>query len=220
MTTILKKLFNLFGRNLVAASNSSLPNSRNPQQSVLNDGSETATRSQLVQVVLRDLVRKSGMPPGWVQCQIQVINSRSRGKGLYLRLIMRHWDERLLQYAFAFQKALLTDIVKYEPKATSWLQGIAWQLEVATTCPLTELPGPQFWRAPIAAVKPPDPFDIIPLPAHVVTIPVEPQEPPDDTAQDLARLFAIRDSELAKLSADNLSPAAYERTEPSPLQVR
>jgi hypothetical protein len=33
-----------------------------------------------------------------------------------------------MQYAFAFQKALLTDIVRFEPKAITWLHGISWQL--------------------------------------------------------------------------------------------
>lgn len=277
MNTILKKLSGWFDGNKAEHSNSSLPNSRNAQYSMLHDGSETATRGQLVQVLLRDLVRKSGMPPGWVQCQIQVMNSRSRGQGIYVRLVVKHWDDRLMKYAFAFQKALLTDIVQFEPKAANWLQGIAWQLEVASSCPVTELPGPHFWQAPVASaaaadpIEPFDPFDITPLPANAVTAAVaapvpspapqpEPQpvtaapkgpslpelsvvatlaaapllnvpEPlpslseelaplPDDTAQDLERLFAIRDNELENLAANNLLPAGYESTEPAPLQIR
>ena len=190
---------------------------------MLHDGSETEIRGQLVQVMLRDLVRKSGMPAGWVQCQIQIMNSRSRGKGIYVRLVVKHWDERLMKYAFAFQKALLTDIVEFEPKAASWLQGIAWQLEVASSCPLTELPGPEFWKEPVvsaAAAKPVEPVDIIPMSANAVTAAVQVQSPPDDTAQDLERLFAIRDNELANLAANNLLPPGYESTEPSPLQIR
>jgi hypothetical protein len=270
MNTLLKKLSGWFGASSPATSHSSLPNSRSVQHSMLQDGSETATRGQLVQVLLRDLVRKSGMPPGWVQCQIQVMNSRSRGQGIYVRLVVRHWDERLMKYAFAFQKALLTEIVQFEPKAASWLQGIAWQLEVAATCTVTELPGPEFWQMPVAKEEPIDQFDIVPLPANPVVVAVPapvavaaapvpapvpaaaplkvptlpdmpvvaamaampvlegltplpslidvPAAPVDDTAQDLERLFAIRDNELANLAKDNLLPAGYESTEPSPLQ--
>ncbi len=268
MNDLLKKLSALFGGNRAEPGPSSLPNSRNEQHSMLHDGSETATRGQLVQVLLRDLIRKSGMPPGWVQCQIQVMNSRTRGQGIFVRLIVKHWDERLMKYAFAFQKALLTEIVQFEPKAASWLQGIAWQLEVASSCPLTEMPEPQFWQEPPASAKVADlvdPFDIIPLPANAVTaampapkpvaqtapavpiVPVlpelsiaatlaatpllnepddlppltmEPIAPPDETAQDLERLFAIRDNELANLAENNLLPAGYESTEPAPLQTR
>lgn len=249
-------LSGFFGFKRAAPSHSSLPNSRNSQHSMLHDGSETATRGQLVQVLLRDLVKKSGMPPGSVQCQIQVMNSRTRGQGIYVRLVVKQWDERLMKYAFAFQKALLTEVVNFEPQAASWLQGIAWQLEVASSCPLTELPGPEFWQAQAAAevAEGGDPFDIIPLPAHALVAPAppaavptlpelsiaaalsakpllepvepieplpslidEPAPPQDDTAQDLEKLFAIRDNELA---ISSLLPKGYESTEPSPLQNR
>ena len=194
---------------------------------MLHDGSETANRGQLVQVLLRDLVRKSGIPQDWIQCQIQVMNSRSRGQGIYVRLVVKHWDERLMKYAFAFQKALLTKIVQFEPKAAGWLQGIAWQLEVAGTCPITELPGSEFWQTPTIASEPFNQFDIVPLPANplvhekalLVSTPIRPPvAQQDDTAQDLERLFAIRDNELANLAKDNLLPAGYESTQASPLQ--
>ena len=272
MNNPLKKLAGLFNGAQAAPTNSSFAFSRSPQQSVLHDGSEAATRGQLVQVLLRDLIRKSGMQPGWVQCQVQVINSRSRGQGIYVRLIVKHWDERLMKYAFAFQKALLTEIVQFEPAAGIWLHGIAWQLDVAASCPLTELPDPDFWQIP-SATEPVDQFDIVPMPANallvdapatatatatVLTPELQPSVavpknsvppeltiptalasailpvasdslPPlfdaltaaqDDTAQDLKRLFAIRDNELANLADNNLLPAGFESTQPSPLQNR
>ena len=227
MKIIIKKLAALFGTKHPEVRHSSLPNSRNPQYSMLHDGSDTANRGQLVQVLMRDLVRKSGIPQDWIQCQIQVMNSRSRGQGIYVRLVVKHWDERLMKYAFAFQKALLTEIVQFEPKAAVWLQGIAWQLEVASTCSLTEMPGSEFWQTPTAAVKPFDPFDIVPLPATQLQRdtpkpahpPISaPAAPQDETAQDLERLFAIRDNELADSAKGSLLPAGYENTEPSPLQ--
>ena len=165
MSNPFKKLAGLFNGVQAAPANSSIPFCRSMQQSILYDGSETSMRGQVVQVLLRDLIRKSGMPPGCVQCQIQVINSRSRGQGIYVRLIVKHWDERLMKYAFAFQKALLTEIVQFEPAAGSWLQGIAWQLEVAASCPVTELPGPDFWQSP-TATEPVDQFDIVPMLAN------------------------------------------------------
>ena len=170
MNTVLKKVADWLGRNQTKHKNSAFPSSRNSHLSMLHDGSETETRGQLVQVLLRDLVRKSGMPPGLVQCQIQVVNSRSRGQGIYLRLVVKQWDERLMTYAFAFQKALLTEIVQFDPQAGTWLHGIAWQLEVAASCPLTELPGPDFWQVPAATTAPVDQFDIIPMPANAVAL--------------------------------------------------
>ncbi len=296
MSNLLKKISGWFGESQSVSKNSVLPSSHNAQHSMLHDGSETATRGQLVQVLLKDLLRESGIPPGWIQCQIQVMNSRSRGQGIYVRLVVKQWDERLMKYAFAFQKTLLADIFRFEPQAVTWLQGLSWQLEVAASCPLTQLPSPDYWLAsnvsgvqgsPAKAANPVDPFDIIPLPAHAVvsraavsradaappadtasklvasptvidiTLPLTPQgaatsfvlpeltmpqapaptlrhgepEPasllegiapqlPDETAQDLERLFAIRDNELANLAVSNMLPPGYESTEPSPLQLR
>jgi hypothetical protein len=253
MFNIFKKLFSSAGNHRSPSGNSSLPHSHShiQHQSSLHDGSETATRGQLVQIMMRDLVRKSGIPPGWIRCQIQVVTSRSRGQGIFVRLVVKHWDERLMKYAFAFQKTLLTEIVQFEPQAVTWLQGIAWQLEVAGSCTVTELPGRQFWQTQEKA----DPFEIIPMPASAMpvhaprpavavapsipTAPVlaaaavptfdldaleplppvvdGPPTPENDAAEDLERLFAIRDRELEQLAVNNLLPQGYEKTAPSPL---
>jgi len=259
MVNFFKKLFSSAGFKQPPAGDSSLPNSRTYHQSILNDGSETAPRGQLVHTVMRDLIRKSGIPPGWIQCQIHVVSSRKRGRGIFVRLVIKQWDQRLMKYTFAFQKALLTDIVQVEPKAATWLHGIAWQLEVASTCPVTELPGGQYWKTHGEV----DPFDIIAIPASAMPVhapvpdpvadpgsvaavtqstPVTPalaaaavpafaldeleplapviEKPPtpeNDTAEDLERLFAIRDRELKHPAVSKPLPQGYEKTEPSPL---
>lgn len=270
MNGVVKKLLNFLGKGQADSGHGAPHSSRSPQMSVLHDGSETATRGQLVQLVMRDLVRKSGLPASWVHCQIQVVNSRSRGQGIFVRLAVKHWDERLMNYAFAFQKALLNDIVQFEPQAAKWLHGIAWQLEVAETCTVTDLPEPSFWLATPPAKTPAqkplvDPFEITPMPADTAPAhpaaavavaavavmaaatpapktdflePLEPLKPlapldplqplpmildmpqaapPDDAAQDLERLFAIRDNELAQQAVNNLIPVGYEATEPAAL---
>ncbi|MFN5348935.1 MAG: hypothetical protein ACK5A0_05265 [Polaromonas sp.] len=237
MLNFYKRLFSRAGVKQSPAGDSSLPSSRTHHQRVLKDGSQAATRGQLVHVVMRDLVRKSGIPPGWIQCQIQVVSSRKRGQGIFVRLLVKQWDERLMTYAFAFQKALTTEIVQFDPKADAWLQGIAWQLEVADTCPVTDLPSSQYWKTRGEA----DPFDIIAIPASampvhapvpdlmaasqsvaVVTpltraVPDEPATPENDTAEDLQRLFAIRDRELKQRTVNKPLPQENEKTEPSPL---
>lgn len=259
MFNFFKKQFSPAADKRPPVGDSFLPSSPTQQQSILNDGSEAATRGQLVHTVMRDLIRKSGIPPGWIQCQIHVVSSRKRGRGIFVRLVVKQWDRRLMTYAFAFQKALLTDIVQHEPKATAWLQGVAWQLEVADTCPVTDLPDSQYWQTHGEV----DPFDIIAIPASAMPVhaptpdpmvapgsvaavtpptPVtpmlaaaavptfaldelellppavdEPPTPENDTAEDLERLFAIRDRELKQPTVGKLSPKGYEKTEPSPL---
>lgn len=110
-----------------------------------DDGSVVAVRQQLVQVLVRDTARRAGIPAQWLDCQMLLTASRSQGAGMYVRLIMKHWDLRLLTYAAAFQKALLADIMRFEPRANEWLLGISWQLDGGDSCPHKDLPDPAIW---------------------------------------------------------------------------
>ena len=243
MNLFLKKIFGLVSRQEPAGG----ANSSRGFYSSVQGGSESSVRAELVHVVMRDLLRKSGIPPGWISCQPQVLQSRSKGPGIFVRLSVKHWDDRLMQYAFAFQKALLTDIVRFEPKAATWLHGIAWQLEVASTCPHTKLPDKDFWlEAPAASgfVPAPDmsepttqairPLAGAPTAAKptVVSTPSAPiasqrlaheaqQSSPDIggyVAEDLEHLFAARDKGLAWPATNIMQPSSYQKTEPAPLQ--
>lgn len=211
----------------------------------IEDGSDNAMRRQLVQVLLRDVLRRHGIPPTWIECQMLLVSSRSRGSGMYVRLVIRHWDDQLLNYAFAFQNVLLAEIARFEPKASEWLHGISWQFEMAETCPHTTLPDKSFWLAratkqalahatfpavtahpAIAAV----PAFLATQPALVSkaaeaapaalaaqTTPATPQSAQSDAMQDLERLLAVRDRELSRQAAEGHLPVGYEKTLPLPL---
>ena len=114
----------------------------------IEEGSDNALRRQLVHVLLRDVLRRHGIPALLVECQMLVVSSRSRGPGMYVRLVLKQWDERLVRYAFAFQKALKADILRFEPKANEWLHGVSWQFEFGESCPYAELPDKSFWQTP------------------------------------------------------------------------
>ena len=144
MKLLLQKLASIFGNTSEFDKRIGAPSSRFVN-SAFPESNENATRSQLVKVAMRELVRNSGISPGWIDCQTQIVASRSRGSGIYVRLALKHWDARLMAYTFAFQKELLNNIVAFDPKAANWLRGISWQLEVASTCPQTVLPSKDFW---------------------------------------------------------------------------
>ena len=159
----------------------------------IEDGSINALRRQLIQVLLRDSMRRHGIPAGWMDCQMLVVSSRSRGEGMYVRLVIKHWDIRLLTYAYAFQKSLMVDIKRFEPHATQWLYGISWQLEVADSCPHQELPHRSVWEQ------------------HP-----HPPELSSEVKSDLERMFAARDSDMLLRGAEAASHPAgtYEKTQP------
>lgn len=183
----------------------------------IEDGSDNAMRRQLILVLLRDLIRRQGMAPQLIELQMMVVNSASRGTGLYVRLVLKQWDARLLNHAQAFQNALLADIARFEPKASDWLHGISWQLEMSESCPYTTLPGKAFWQAPVQAGKPATPA----LPVAAATAAAKAAQPvklttEGEAMEDLNQLFVIRDREINRAAA-NGGPLEYENTQPLPL---
>ncbi|WP_177219041.1 hypothetical protein [Polaromonas sp. OV174] len=142
--------------------------------STIEEGSPNSLRRQLVQVLLRDVMRRHGIPSAWIDCQLLVVSSRSRGEGMYVRLIIKHWDPRLLNYAHAFQNTLMMDISRFEPQSVHWLFGVSWQLELGNACPYQELPDRSVWTEP----------------------PPQPVEHSHQVQQDLERIFAIRDADM------------------------
>jgi hypothetical protein len=155
----------LFGGPAKQAVSTRPPVSSRDNPLTIEDGSDNATRRQLVQVLLRDALRKYGIPPRWIDCQMMLVSSRSRGPGMYVRLVVRQWDDRLLNYAHAFQTALMVEITRFEPQASQWLHGISWQLEVADTCPHTAMPDKSFWADPARPVPTPPQISHIAAPA-------------------------------------------------------
>ena len=149
MNKFLKNLFST-SKTPQKFATSSLNHSRADLASV-QDGSENATRQQLIQTLHRDLMRKHGIPLEWTACHTQVMVSRSKGTGMAVVLVIKHWDERLMNHTFAIQRGLATDIIAFEPAAEQWLQGITWRLEVASTCPHIMLPEKSFWNNQYAA---------------------------------------------------------------------
>jgi hypothetical protein len=146
----MKKLIaSLFGGPAKAAESKRAPVSSRDNPLTIEDGSDNATRRQLVQVLLRDALRKYGIPLRWIDCQVMLVSSRSRGPGMYVRLVVRQWDDRLLNYAHAFQTALMVEITRFEPQASQWLHGISWQLEVGDSCPYLTMPEKAFWSDPV-----------------------------------------------------------------------
>lgn len=127
--------------------NSQPPDSQLDNPLTIEDGSDNSLRRQLVQVLLRDVLRRHGISMNVIECQMLVVSSRTRGPGMFVRLVVRQWDERILRYAFAFQSALMTEILRFDSKAEGWLHGISWQLDLVS-CPHSQMPEKSFWAKP------------------------------------------------------------------------
>lgn len=153
------------------------PGSESPMRAqsdpALDFTAQLPTRRELLRVRTRNTLRLSGIPENWVESQV-LLEPEGGRTFLHLRLVVRHWDERLLRYALAFQTQLMREIERIDPQAREWLLSIVWQFPHDLICPHPELPQPSAW------------VDVAPVQAE-----------PDDLQADLAQLLAVRDAEMA-----------------------
>ena len=162
--------------------------------------SQGTPKRELLRVVLRDTLTRHGIPSAWITAEVLATTSRGGERGVHWRLVIKHWDPRLLVSEIALQHALIKRITTFDPLASNWLTGISWQfaLEDESQCP--PLPHPGSWTStPHEQVKvsaaPAKEFGVIEGPVRIV-----PQAAPgkdgDAARADLDQLLAIRDADF------------------------
>lgn len=122
-----------------------------------------------------------------------------------MRLLIRHWDPRLMLHGVALQDDLLQRLLLLDPQARGWLMGFSWQfaLEGASACPA--LPHPGAWTTP--PTEPAPSLDAPSTsPADIIAGPVRIPQPKADVRADLERLLALRDAEHEDEDADGFAP--------------
>ena len=98
-------------------------------------------------MALRDTLRSCGIPIEWVDVQASAVASRSGSHRLHVRLLLKHWDERLLKYLPLFESRLIAEIERYDHDVGNWLRSLSWQFAM-DAYPHAVMPAPQVWRAP------------------------------------------------------------------------
>lgn len=203
-----------------SSAHSQLASGMSQQHAVTQNG----TRRELLRVVLRDTLLRHGIPADWMAAEMLSTTSRSGQRGMHWRLVVRHWDPRLLTHGVAFQNALLKRVVTFDPLAPNWLDGISWRFELSDESECPPMPHPGSWTAdphePVATAAPvAAQTGVIEGPVHIADTPqpVAGPAPDGDARADLDRLLAIRDADFRE-HADAESPA-WKSTQPAGLGV-
>ena len=216
------------------------PNSTSKTHSMLSPGtlppsrsaaSDSTTRRELLRVVLRNTLNRHGIPTTWIGAEMLLATSRGREPGIHWRLIIRHWDPRLLNHMVALQNALIVRVLAFDPLAAQWLMGISWQFSLPDESLCPPMPHPGIWTA---EARPEDPEsvaselaggsgDVIAGPVRIgngASPKADGDSEEDDVKADLQRLFAVRDAELeqSRRTATDPTQPMYLNTEPQPLE--
>jgi hypothetical protein len=167
--------------------------------------SANAPRRELIQVVMRDTMRKHAIPSDWIDCRILSVVTRQHKAGMHVQFIVRQGEERLLEYVHPFQDTFWKELEKFEARPREWLFSLAWQFDGDHGAAGGVMLGADGWSDD---TQPPELDD---EPGHDEAQATQPpsDEHPDQLQSDLQALYAIRDaalSEPAELAADRPAP--------------
>jgi hypothetical protein len=171
-----------FGGGAGSPSRGSSPQFEESDSTAQQASPDHAPRRELVQVVLRDTMRKHGIPSDWMDCRILSVVTQKQQAGMHVQFIVRQGEDRLLPFVLAFQRTFWQELEKFEARPRDWLFSVAWQFDGPGTG-VPEARAVEGWEDD---TQPPPP---------------DTQPSPDDTeeqASDLQALYAIRDAALSE----------------------
>jgi hypothetical protein len=128
--------------------------------------SPTRIRKDLLKMVLRDVLTRTGIPAEWLTAEMVRSASPRRGDGLHVRFLVRHWSVRMLEHGPAFQDEFTQRLLMLDPQARDWLHGFSWQFTLGDGETYPQLPPPASWKAtplvsPVAKVLPIKPIGVV-----------------------------------------------------------
>ena len=189
-------------------------NSRPPANSTQFAASQTAhsrdhatsahaVRKEVLKLVMRETLARNGIPESWLSADLLRTNSPKREQGIHVRLLVRHWDPRLLQHGVALEQEFYKRLLALDPLAPNWLMGFSGQfaMEDLSACP--PLPHPGSWTAPAQGQQ----VDDKPTTraGDIIEGPVMIPQTQDEVRADLERLLSLRDDDMKK-HGDGFAP--------------
>ena len=183
-------------------------------QAPLDARQQFTVRRDLLRLVLRDTLTRTGIPTAWVEIQAISATSSNKATGVHARFVVRHWNPQLMVHAPGLEHAFVQRLMALDPLADHWVMGFSWQLALAEDVAVAPLPRPGAWTSQLHAqreVAAPAAYlasaDVIAGPVHIGTH----AAPTRGTKGDLERLLAEGD-------ADRRSNGAFDATQPAPLR--
>jgi hypothetical protein len=107
-------------------------------------------RRDLLRLVLRDVLSRNGIPSAWLSLQMLTAKSSGKPKGIHVRLVVHHWEPRILAYAPGLEHAFIERLMTLDPLADHWMVGLSWQLALPADFVPEALPRPGSWTAAAA----------------------------------------------------------------------
>jgi hypothetical protein len=100
----------------------------------------TASRKQLLAVVLKETLLRNQVPTGCLRMEFfrTLDKAGARSQGIHVRLAVREWHPNLPARMLPLERDFRRRLGLLDYRAAEWLQGITWQFDVADDMPLTD----------------------------------------------------------------------------------
>ncbi len=111
---------------------------------------------ELIQVVLKDTLRRLGIPFDWLACEVIIIPHGIGIDELHIQLSLMRWQETFLRYGPALERQLLRGLDRFDPSVDHSKYVISWRFSPDCGCPFTVMPPPRFWthvETPVQVVE-------------------------------------------------------------------
>jgi hypothetical protein len=160
-----------------------------------------APRRELIHTVLRETMRKHGIPSDWIGCRVLSVVTKQQKAGVHVQFIVRKGDQQLIAYVHQFQEAFWRELEHLDPFARQWVFSVAWQFDGRAPSSVTT-------AAPVLATEPAAPREK-PVFAEIAPQPDAPETQPEAGDTLPAEEDAVDlESDLAALYAAMSAPAA------------
>jgi hypothetical protein len=151
-----------------------------------------------VQVILRDAMRKHGIPSDWIDCRILSTVNRAGRPALHVNFVVKQAHDLMLGYVFAFQDTFEKELARFDPRAQDWLFSLGWEFQGHTLAAATPAPLNRAAAASGGAAE------------------KETPKSDEDVQNDLKALFAIRDAAIADAAQKGRAPQRDEDDDDRP----
>lgn len=142
---LMKKLFR-GGDTKAAGSTARFQESRAPT-AVEQTKSRNEPRRELVKMVLRETMRRHGIPSDWIECRALSVLTKHHKSGMHVQFLVLKADHQLLQWVHAFQESFWEQVLRMDPTAHDWLFSVGWEFYGKSVQDFRVMPDPATWRA-------------------------------------------------------------------------
>jgi hypothetical protein len=100
---------------------------------------------EMVRSAFQDLIRHTGVSAQSLECEVHSGSFSGATESLRVHLIVKKWSDHLMRHSFAFEKALVQMLDRYEPQVDHSHYEWLWKFDSACDYPYPGMPSAGEW---------------------------------------------------------------------------